>query len=129
MIVTVLDHSRRNCLRAIFELPLNGANGIVRDLQIGGQGVCRPEWHDAERGLGVADHALQHIMNRAIAAAGKDGVVSRLDRFFGLRSRLCRTRRRQNLGLDSRTAELIGRGFDLMDAPVTPESRERIVDK
>ena len=50
-------------------------DGGKRQIQIVCQSVGRPQGNYAQS-CGAADHALQHVMYRAVAATGKDGVAT-----------------------------------------------------
>src|SRR5215469_2628200 len=129
MVVAVLDHSGGDCPWQILQLRLNRLNRIARDLQTGSQRVGGAQGDNPKCRFGMTYHALQHVMNRAITAAGKDRIVSSLNSFSCLCSSFRGATGWQDLGFDSRAAKLIGSGFDLMHALVPPEARERVVDE
>ena len=55
--------------------------------QIVGQTICRAQRNNRQGGFG-ADDSLQHIVNRAVAAAGEHGIAAFSDCSFGLLGRI-----------------------------------------
>jgi hypothetical protein len=101
--------AERNATRLGLERSFGGSRDAKRPSQIMGQCVRGADRKNAERDRGVRQH-LHEIVNRAIAAAGKNGVATSLHHapcFFS--SMFFRIRRKQ-VGLDAaRSQDFHGR--------------------
>src|SRR3954453_700012 len=95
------------------------------ETQVGSESIGSSERYNTECGIGP-DDPLKNVMDRAVAAAGENGIGPFGDRFPGLFSGGTGSARGDRLGVHTSGAEDIARGVDLVDA-MTP--RERVIEE
>ncbi len=85
--ILVLDSSDCDAAKLSGQSSPGGFRRRKRQAQIVGQTICRAQRNNRQCGFG-ADDSLQHIVNRAVAAAGEHGIAAFSDCSFGLLGRI-----------------------------------------
>ena len=97
-------------------------------MQIVCQSVGRAQRNDAQSSI-AADHALQNVMRRAVAATGKDGVATLGDGMARLLGRIRLAPRGLGGCLDSGLMQHGQGRFNVRQPPLAATARQRVVEE